>query len=543
MYLNKLRWLWNISKGQRLRLFINCILGIAGVAASLAFIWYTKIVIDIASGNLDADFTKYAIIAAIMMVLQVGTGALEMWFNQIVQVEAGNSLRRSLFARLIQTRWNELERYHTGDIVNRIEMDTNTIISVLTTYFPLLIITSVQLLAAFIFFVNLDPTLPWILIAILPVFLVAARFYTRKMKGYTHNIRESDSQIQSLIQEGIQHRTIIKTMEHGDRHLDKLDDVQDKLRSQVYDRTKFSLFSRLSVSLIFSGGYLVAFLWGAFKLSHGSITFGTLTAFLQLVGRIQRPAMDLSKMIPNIVTSLTAVDRLMEIESLPSENEGDSILFQKTPTLSINNISFRYNPNEKPVFEDFTALFPAGSSTAIIGETGSGKTTLIRLLLSLAETQKGEITLSSDNNSVNLSPQTRVNFVYVPQGNTLFSGSIKDNLLMGNPNATDAQIDQALREAVADYVFDLPEGVNTILNEKGGGLSEGQAQRISIARALLRPGKILLLDEATSALDSKTEQKLISNIKHSNSGKTIIIVTHNLSLLESCDNVLNIQGE
>lgn len=541
MRLNKLRWLWNVSKGQRTKIFINCLLGIAGVAAGLAFIWYSKIVIDIASGSLDGDLWKYAIIAIAVMLLQVICGALEMWFNQIVQIDAANTLRRNLFARLIQTRWNELERYHTGDIVNRIEQDTNTIITVLTTSLPLLIVTTIQLVAAFVFFAFLDPTLPWILIAILPIFLVSARFYTRKMKRYTHNIRESDSQIQSLIQEGIQHRTVIKTMEHETRHLDKLDDVQDKLRSQVYDRTKFSLFTRLSVSFIFSGGYLVAFLWGAFRLSAGSITFGTLTAFLQLVGRIQRPAMDLSRMIPSIVNSLAAVERLIEIETLPSESEGNSILFTKTPDLKINKITFRYKPDEKPILGDFSYSFPAGSITAIVGETGSGKTTLIRLLLSLAEPQSGSITLESDNQKVNLSAQTRGNFVYVPQGNTLFSGTIKDNLLMGNPDATDQQIQNALKEAAADFVFELPGGVDTMLNEKGGGLSEGQAQRVAIARALLRPGKIVLLDEATSALDSRTEQRLISNIKQSNRGKTIIIVTHNTSLLESCDNVLDIQ--
>ena len=465
-----------------------------------------------------------------------------------MQVETGNALRHRLFSRLLQSRWNELERFHTGDIVNRVEQDTAAIVGLLTSTIPAFIVTIVQLVAAFVFFCFLDPSLPWVVVGILPIFLLGSRFYMKRMRRYTREIRQSDSRIQSVIQESLQHRTVIKTLEQSDRHIGKLDDLQDALRSQIFGRTRFSLSARMLVAFAFSGGYLTAFLWGAVRLSTGSITFGTMTAFLQLVGKVQRPALDLSRLLPSFINALTAVERLMELEELPSEASGTAQLFPQTPDLQLKDVTFSYSTGDRPILNHFSCNFPAGSCTAVLGETGAGKTTLIRLLLALADPQAGSITLSSANTTQSLpstfnsqsstlevSPQTRSNFVYVPQGNTLFSGTIRDNLLMGNPHATEAEMLQALRTACADFVLSLPDGIDTNLNEQGGGLSEGQAQRIAIARALLRPGHILLLDEATSALDPETERLLIESLRRNCTGKTFIFITHHPAVAEACE--------
>ncbi|NDV83796.1 ABC transporter ATP-binding protein [Bacteroides sp. 51] len=529
------KWLWQVSAGQRKRIAITCLTGIAGVAFSLAFIWTSKQVIDIATGTTEGSLWEMGVVTVILLILQLSCNVLESWLNSRMQVEGGNTLRRRLFARLLQSRWNELERFHTGDVINRVEQDTNAIISLLTGTVPAFITTGIQLLASFIFFCMLDKALPWLLIGILPIFLLASRFYIRRMRKYTREIRHSDSRIQSVIQESLQHRTVIKTLEQGDRHLEKLDDLQRTLRTQVFDRTKFSLFSRSMVALAFSGGYLIAFLWGAVRLSVGSMTFGTMTAFLQLVSKLQRPALDVVRMIPAFINALTAIERLMELEALPAEEMGDRIRFEETPELTLQDITFRYKPEDKPIFEHFSLDFPAGSQTAIMGETGKGKTTLIRLLLALATPQEGSIRLRNSSMEAEISPLTRCNFIYVPQGNTLFSGTIRDNLLMGNPEATEEEMKEALHTAVADYVFSLPDGMDTILNELGGGLSEGQAQRISIARALLRPGSILLFDEATSALDPETEKLLVENLRSYGQGKTVIFVTHHPALAEACE--------
>lgn len=576
MQTKKLKYLWEVSAGQRGRILLNCLTGVLGVVFALAFIYASKRVIDVATGTADGSLKDAALLTVILLIAQLLCGAADTWLSTRMQIETGNTLRHRLFGRLLQSRWNELERFHTGDVVNRVEQDTSAIVTLLTASVPALIVTTVQLVAAFLFFCFLDPSLPWLIVAIIPVFLAGSRFYMRRMKRYTHEIRTSDSRIQSVIQESLQHRTVIKTLEQGERHLGKLDDLQDVLHSQVMGRTRFSLSARIFVALAFSGGYLMAFLWGAVRLSTGSITFGTMTAFLQLVGKVQRPVLDLSRLIPSFVNALTAIDRLLELEELPAETGGDAILLSPTPDLEMKDITFCYTPGDRPVFSHFSCRFPAGSCTAVVGETGRGKTTLIRLLLALAVPQEGKIELVSaktgngkpqlkkaevdlesakadlKNTKVDLkdaevkhsyytvSPQTRSNFVYVPQGNTLFSGTIRDNLLMGNPRASDEAMHQALRTATADFVFALPQGIDSPLNEQGGGLSEGQAQRIAIARALLRPGSILLMDEATSALDPDTERRLIKNLRKDCAGKTFIFVTHHPAVAEECEAVIQL---
>lgn len=551
----QLKYIWEVSHGQRGCILLSCFTGIIGVAVSLAFIYASKIVIDIATDAATGSLTHAAILTIALLIAQLLCSAADTWLSARMQVEAGNALRHRLFSRLLQSRWNELERFHTGDIVNRVEQDTAAIVGLLTGTIPAFIVTVVQLLAAFIFFCLLDPSLPWVVVGILPIFLFGSRFYMKRMHRYTREIRQSDSRIQSVIQESLQHRTVIKTLEQGERHIDKLDDLQDALRSQVFGRTRFSLSARTLVAFAFSGGYLTAFLWGAARLSTGSITFGTMTAFLQLVGKVQRPALDLSRLLPSFINALTAVERLMELEELPVETTGESEFFVKTPDLQLKDITFSYSPGDRPILNHFSCNFPAGSCTAVLGETGAGKTTLIRLLLALTTPQEGSITLmgerllvptgnhnsSSANtalpelSTIEISPQTRANFVYVPQGNTLFSGTIRDNLLMGNPHATATEMLQSLRTACADFVFSLPQSIDTSLNEQGGGLSEGQAQRIAIARALLRPGHILLLDEATSALDPETERQLIKNLRKDCTGKTFIFITHHPAVAEACE--------
>lgn len=560
MQTKKLKYIWEVSAGQRGRILLSCFTGILGVIFSLAFIYASKMVIDIATGSTTGSLMHAAILTIILLIIQLLCSTADTWISTRMQIETGNALRHRLFSRLLQSRWNELERFHTGDVVNRVEQDTSAIVTLLTSSIPAFIVTGVQLLAAFVFFCYLDSSLPWLVVGILPLFLFGSRFYMKRMRRYTHDIRQSDSHIQSVIQESLQHRTVIKTLEQGERHLDRLNDLQDLLRTQVMGRTRFSLSARMIVAIAFSGGYLTAFLWGAVRLSTGSITFGTMTAFLQLVGKVQRPVLDLSRLIPSVVNGLTAIDRLKELEDLPAETNGEAILFTTTPHLELKDITFSYTAGDRPVFDHFSCRFPAGSCTAVVGETGRGKTTLIRLLLALATPQEGSITLSSDTglsydqpslrsplstfksqlSTLEVSPQTRSNFVYVPQGNTLFSGTIRDNLLMGNPHAADEAMHRALHTATADFVFKLPNGIDSPLNEQGGGLSEGQAQRIAIARALLRPGNILLLDEATSALDPDTEYLLIKNLRDNCAGKTFIFVTHHPAVAEACQMVIKL---
>lgn len=541
---DKISYLWRVSAGQRWAVLVSCALGVLSVLFSLAFIGVSKYVIDIATETVTGSLPGAALLLVALLILQLLCNIVDSWVGIRMQIELGNTLRHRLFTRLLHSRWNELERFHTGDIVNRVEQDVSSVVGLLTGSFPSLVVTGVQLLAAFLFFCYLDPFLPWIVVAVFPLFLLGSRYYMKRIHRYTHKIRRSDSLIQAVIQESLQHRTVIKTLEQSGNRVSKLDEWQDTLRNQVLGRTRFSLAARSFVSLAFSGGYLTAFLWGSVSLSTGAITFGTMAAFLQLVGKVQRPVLDLSRLIPSFAQVFTAIDRLEELERLPEESGEESIRFAETPDVEIDNITFRYVEGEAPVFSHFSCKFPAGSCTAVMGETGRGKTTLVRMLLALALPEEGSIVLRSHSQLQKevclVSPSTRCNFTYVPQGNTLFSGTIRENLLMGNPEATEEDMNHALRTAVADFVFSLPDGIDTLLTEQGGGLSEGQAQRIAIARALLRPGHILLLDEATSALDSETERVLLGNLQRDCKGRTFVFITHHLMVAEECDEVVRL---
>ena len=483
---DKICYVWRVSAGQRWVVLVSCALGVLSVLFSLAFIGVSKHVIDIATGTVTGSLSGAALLLVALLILQLLCNIVDSWVGIRMQIELGNTLRHRLFIRLLHSRWNELERFHTGDIVNRVEQDVSSVVGLLTGSFPSLVVTGVQLLAAFLFFCYLDPFLPWIVVAVFPLFLLGSRYYMKRIHRYTHKIRRSDSLIQAVIQESLQHRTVIKTLEQSGNRVSKLDEWQDTLRNQVLGRTRFSLAARSFVSLAFSGGYLTAFLWGSVSLSTGAITFGTMAAFLQLVGKVQRPVLDLSRLIPSFAQVFTAIDRLEELERLPEESDEESMRFAETPDVEIDNITFRYVEGEAPVFNHFSCKFPAGSCTAVMGETGRGKTTLVRMLLALALPEEGNIVLRSHSQLQScsyaqpqslqeeaclVSPSTRCNFTYVPQGNTLFSGTIRENLLMGNPEATEEDMNHALRTAVADFVFSLPDGIDTGSPDKPGGLS------------------------------------------------------------------------
>lgn len=538
-----LRWLWDVSQGTRRRILLVTGLGIVGVFVSLVDIWVYKWVIDIATKDAEGSLWVAGGVAIGVLLLTMGLGVFQSWVNVRLQVKAGNQMRHRLFQRLLASRWNELEQYHSGDVLNRIEKDGGAIVGLLTSTLPGFIISMLQFIAGFAFFCYLDYRLALISASFLPLLLLGARFYGSRMRKYNHEIKQSGSRIQSVMQESIQHRTVIKSMEQGDKHLSKLENYQSKLSNQIDTRTRFSLASKSVMQLGFSGGYMIAFLWSAFRLSRGEITFGTITAMLQLVHKVQRPAFDLTRMVPTFVAAITAAERLMELEDLPAEDLSKRILFKETPLLVFEQVNFRYEEDGADVLKHMSIALAPGSRSALVGETGAGKTTMIRLLLALASPSTGRVYLKDSTQELDVSAHTRCNFVYVPQGNSLLSGTIRDNLLMGDTQATDEAMEEALRHAQAHFVFDLPEGIDTSINELGGGLSEGQAQRIAIARALLRPGQILLLDEASSALDNKTEAALLDTLFTEYPNKTILFITHDQSIVDRCDQTIQLMKQ
>ena len=534
-------WLWQNSKGARRQALTNTAIGLLDVACQLLWVLACKRAIDIATGIKDGSLLTTVIVIAALMLIQIGSRALSRWIHSVTGNKVRNRMRRDVFARLLRCDWLHLQRHHTGDLINRLEGDVAGITTLMTEVIPAAIVSATQLLASFTLLFTMSPLLAVAIFITLPICLAVSRVYVKKMRKLNREVRDSDSRIQSVLQESLQHKELIKSLEQNDSTEKQLSELQERLQDQVANRTKFSLGAYSLIQLGFAAGYVIAFMWGADSLRDGMITYGTMAAYLQLVGLIQRPTMELSRYVPGIVSSLTAAERLYELEDIPIERQGDAIMLKETAGVRFKDVTFRYEDDKRLILNSFSFDFPPNSCTAIVGETGAGKTTLIRLLIALINPQGGSIELYDGTEKHESSTLTRRNFVYIPQGNSLVSGTIRDNLLMGNPDATEEEMRKALHIACAEYVFDLPEGIDSPITERGGGLSEGQAQRIAVARSILRPGSILILDEVTSALDEATEQEMLKRLTQSQIGKTLIFVTHRPAVMEYCTQVLKIE--
>lgn len=537
---DSVRWLWGASAGNRRRIVLRACMGILHVGVSLLFVWVSKQLVDCATGQTGGSLYLYIgmLAACILLQLLLSVGGTRM--DVVADVDAGNRLRSNLFGHVMRSRWGGREALHTGDVMNRMERDVDVVTSLLSHTVPLVLSTSVQLVAAFCFLMRLDARLAVALGVVMPTALLLSKAYMKRMRRMTRDIRSLDSEVQAYMQEHLQHRTLVSTLEHTGRVSDTLTAFLHDMKRLVMERTRYSLFSRTLVQAGFAGGYAFAFLWGVFGLQDGTVTFGMMTAFLQLVAQIQRPVVELGRQVPAFIHATASAERLAALLRVPLEEQGSPVRLNGQVGIRMQHVCFAYTPDGREILSGFTHDFLPGSQTAIVGETGAGKSTLIRLILGLLLPCEGRISFYTRQEEAEVSPLTRCNVVYVPQGNTLMSGTIRDNLLLGNPAATDEDIRKVLHTAVAEFVYGLPEGLDTVCSEQGGGLSEGQAQRIAIARGLLRPGGILLLDEPTSSLDAETESLLMERLSSHVSDKTLILVTHREKMAELCTSTIHI---
>ena len=525
-------WLWQQSRGIRWNSVVRIVTGILQVGFGLTMVWLSRRFIDetIRTGTAD-DIIHMIVLLVITVMSGVLLRQLGFWLTTTANIRQVNAMRLRIFSCLFRRQLYTEEELHSGDVTSRMSKDIETVSTITTDTLPQMAITIIQLCGAFLLMRWFDERLAWVLLLLTPMALVFGKLIARKLRQMTLDIRQDESRIQMQVQEGMEYNAVLRSLGSEQWVTDRLDFMQQRLRGNVMRRLRFTVVTRIIIGCAFSLGYLLAFVWGGIGLRNGTISFGVMTSFLQLVGMIQHPILQLLNMVPSIIHCTASIDRLKELES--TDNVESSSVTGKTSNettagpIRFSDVSFRYAKGDHMVMEHFTHEFKPGSKTAIMGETGIGKTTLFRLLLGFIEPTSGHV----DRNAA---------FCFVPQGNTLMSGTIRYNLQLAKPEATDQELKDVLHTACADFVNELPAGLDTELGERGSGLSEGQSQRIAIARGLLRPGTILLLDEISSALDESTERDLFERLFAAYPDRTFLLITHRTLVAELCDDIIHL---
>ena len=430
-----LRWLWRAWRGNRLQACLNAVIGLSSVVVSLAQVTAVRHAIDVASGAARGNLYWAVAVMGLLILCDFLLNISSTWVQNLLGIRAQNRMQQRMLDRILRSRWHGKEHFHSGDVLNRLEFDVANVVDFLTQTIPSTLSVFAMFVGAFCYLFAMDAVLALITVAIIPVFVGLSKLYVNRMRKLTKDVRAEDSRVQSTLQETIQHRMLIKTLESETMMVNRLEQTQGVLRHKVVKRTVFSVFSNTILNVGFALGYLVAFLWAALRMAANSLSFGGMTAFLQLVNRIQSPARSLTRLVPAFVSVFTAAERLMELEETPLDEQGEPVALESPCGIRLEHVGYAYEDGQD-VLRDLSFDFKPGTCTAVLGETGAGKTTLIRLILGLVKPKDGKAEIysgvySNVTNTVPLSPLTRCNLAYVPQGNTLLSGTVRDNLRLG----------------------------------------------------------------------------------------------------------------
>lgn len=537
------RWFIDNSRGIRLNILVRIMAGLLQTVLALCVVWLSKRLIDdVAMKGTMGEMAVQALLIAAAVVAGVSIRQLNQYLANKAFIKKVAELRLAIFSQLFNRRLFEANDIHSGDVTSRMAKDIDAVSETLAVQLPQVVVMTIQLVGAFLLMRWFDSRLAWALILITPLAIIIGKYISHRLKRITLSIREDESRIMARIQESVELNVVLRALQ-GERWMqDRVEELQDRQTANYIRRSRFMVFSRFALGCTFGLGYMLAFVWGAYGLRTGAITFGVMTSFLQLVGQIQQPILSLLGAFPSIIYSTASIDRLKEMEHGEEKQscDGEDITTRTLLGIRMDNVTFRYAKGDREVMSNFSHDFRPGTKTAILGTTGAGKTTLFRLILNFIQPDSGEVTFYGNGFTHAADKSMRKNVVFVPQGNTLISGTIRNNLLMAKPDASDEELHTALHTSCADFVFDLPQGIDTVLSEHGGGLSEGQAQRIAIARGLLRPGAVFLLDEISSALDEDTERELFSRLFAARPSTTILLITHRKKVAALCDERLEI---
>lgn len=536
--LQTILWIFKHSKSTLHLLiattFISGILSLIGVYSALI----SKSLIDAAtSGEMNTVIFWLSMIALIY-IIRLFLNSVNSILSTYSSTRLLHQIQKEIYESLIYSEWLAQSQYHSVNLLTRVTNDVSTVSSVIISTLNSTISIAVTFISAFVALYYIDSSIAIFTVIATPIFLLFSRVFGRKMKKYYQEIQEQDAIYRSFIQESIQNLMIIKTFCQEQQNLNQLNDHHDKkltlnLRSTKLGIVSSTLFGTLSYII-----YFIIYGLSVLKMTTGEMTFGSMTALLQLYYKVSGPISSFASLAKQFITGIGAAERLMEIENLPHENRTNELSSLPTePVIEFENVTFGYDVNQ-PILKNLSLRIIPGETVGIVGPSGEGKTTFIRLILSLLKANQGILKINGES----ITPKHRKLISYVPQGNTLFSGTIRDNLKYGNPRATDKELIKACQQACAwDFIQKLPQQLNTKIGEKGMGLSEGQAQRIALARAFLRQTPILILDEATSSLDGQTEINVLESVKKLPHQPICLIITHRPSALDICDRILKLE--
>lgn len=519
---------------------------IIGSLISLASVYkalITKNLVDAAISNHSNQIKQQMVLLILAYIFTISINIIRKYIYLYANNKLTNSLHKSLYTHIINSEWLEQSKYHSISLLSRITGDTGEITGIILNTIPSVVSAIVLLCASAYTLFKVEPSIAIFAVVLSPIFIIISKLFTRKLKNIYKEQNEQNVKYRSFIQESLNNMMIVKTFCHEEENLKNIEEFQNERLKLALKYTRVNVFSKLILKVGTLFIYFAVLGYGVHNLSKGIWTYGTLTAMLQLSSSVQSPFSKLSKNAPSFISCFASLERILELEELTLENSYECINaneFSSDYTIEFKDVNFEYK-KDNPVLKNISFNISPGEKVAFIGPSGEGKTTIIKIILALIHNKNGTACFKHDDKIEHINKNHRHLISYIPQGNTLFSGTIKENLLYGNPNASIEEINIALKQACAyNFVYELKDKLDTSIGEKGLGLSEGQAQRLAIARSFLRKKPILILDEATSALDPKTEIDILRSINNLDHKPTCIIITHRSSALKICDTIFNL---
>ena len=539
-------WLYKHVVTFKKTILLYLLLSVFAVMFSLLFVQVTKIFMEAVEKGEDFSFLLLIVSLTTIKGCDIFCAEYKTYLRETQTFSMNNELSLKFFKELFSGSVSYDKKVHSGDSLSRITTDVFSVSGCLMGTIPELIYAVVQLVATCVYLASIEPALTLVIFLIMSVNMMFGRSYAKKLLPISREIRIRDSKAHQFMQEHIQHYELIVTLEKTAFIWNRLKALQNIVYEKIVAVTKLNVLAMSSIDSALSISYIIILVWGIYGIQHTTFTYAELIVFLQLAEQMQVPFIQFNHNYPMLISAMASVERLMEIENMPKEDNSNSVMFSVPVGIEFSNVDFRYKDDSRWIYRNFNHNFAPSSVTAVVGETGAGKSTLLRMFLATLTPNSGSVTFYGTENGALIkyiaSPQTRGNCVYVPQGNSLISGTIRYNLLLGKVDATDEEMREALYSAAADFVInDFPDKLDTLIGEGGLGISEGQAQRIAIARSFLRPGKIILMDEPTSALDAETEKIFLNRLTNQAHDKTIIIVTHKKEVCKYVSDVITIK--